>query len=75
MATARTPPSASSRAAPASSSRGTQSHSRLPSGVRTKSARWPMAKLGSTPTPHRSGSFSSIRVWCSAANSSYESQS
>ena len=46
-----------------------QSHSTLPCGVRTSSARCPIAKDGSTPTPMRSGSSSRSSVRWRAASS------
>ena len=47
-----------------SSSREMQSHSTLPPGVRTSSARCPIANAGSTPTPVRPGSSSrSTTAW------------
>ena len=53
MAMPVSPPRASTAAAVASSSRLTQSHSRLPSPCGTSSARWPIAKCGSVPIPVR----------------------
>src|SRR6266700_2051573 len=69
MAIAATPPAPRTAAIVASSSRVMQSHSRLPSAVRTRSARWPIANEGSVPvTP---GSSSSIRLaWPSRRASS-----
>src|SRR5919112_1403696 len=46
------------------------SQSRLPAGVRTRCACWPMPTLGSTVIPNRSGSSSRTCVWCPAAASS-----
>ena len=51
MAMAEMPPSALTISTTAGSSKDTQSHRTLPFGVRTSSARWPMAKCGSTPMP------------------------
>src|SRR5579859_3890938 len=50
------PPNAVIRAFAASSSSGTQSHSTLPCGVCTSSARCPLPTAGSTPTPYSPGS-------------------
>ena len=53
---------------------GTQSHSTLPPGVCTSSARCPIATGGSTPTPSRSGSSSrSSLAWSPAARPSSSS--
>src|SRR3954470_14181837 len=52
------PPRSAICSAAASSRTGTQSQSTLPGGVRTSSARWPIATAGVTPTPTRSGSSS-----------------
>ena len=51
-------PAPSTRCRVASSRTGTQSHSTLPSGVCTSSARWPIATGGSTPMPSSPGSSS-----------------
>ena len=45
---ARNPPSASISVTVASSTSEMQSHRTLPAGVQTRSARWPMAKAGSS---------------------------
>ena len=57
MAIAASPPRARTSAIVASSIRVMQSHSTLPAGVRTSSARWPIAKAGMVPMPNRSGSY------------------
>ena len=50
------PPSPLIKATVAASSIETQSHSTLPCGVQTSSARWPIAKEGWVPMPMRPGS-------------------
>ncbi len=59
---AEMPPSALTISTRAGSSSGTQSHRTLPFGVRTSSARWPMAKCGSTPMPISPGSSKRIEL-------------
>src|SRR5262245_2566345 len=66
MAIARMPPARSTASAVASSRSVTQSH-RSPS---TRSARWPIANVGSVPIPTRPGSSSSTRLRCSRRSSS-----
>jgi hypothetical protein len=64
MAIAATPPSARTRVTVASSSRLMQSHSTLPCGVQTSSARWPMPNAGTVPMPSNPGSCSrQALVW------------
>jgi len=45
------PPSERTRSTVASSISVMQSHSTLPPGVRSSSARWPMANAGNVPIP------------------------
>src|SRR5215813_10204177 len=47
----------------ASSIRLTQSHSRLPAGVRRSSARWPMPNAGEVPMPISSPSRRNVAMW------------
>ena len=72
MQIAVTPPSSVIWCRAVSSSIEMQSHSTLPCGVRTSSARCPIAMAGSTPMPSRSGSSSrSTTTWSRASHSRY----
>src|SRR5262245_55607325 len=64
MAIAETPHSALTISTSAGSKSGTQSHRTLPFAVCTSSARWPMAKCGSTPMPVSLGSSNRIELRC-----------
>src|SRR5712691_7706391 len=61
------PPSPLISVTVASSRSAMQSHSTLPPGVHTRSARWPMAKLGCVPMPIRPGSCWRKELKCRAA--------
>src|SRR5918998_11782 len=68
MAIPARPPRASTAATVSSSIRLTQSHSRLLSPYGTSSARWPIAKCGSVPTPVSPPSSRTAFAWSAASS-------